>query len=432
MTAYIKTVIERNKKNGNVGISSICSANYYVLSAAMKRSKKDGQPLLIEATSNQVDQYGGYTGMKPDDFKKYIYSIANELQLPADRLILGGDHLGPNRWQEEPAIDAMSKAKVQIMSYVQAGFRKIHLDASMPLQGDTKKDNMPLEIELVADRTAELCAAAEEAAKDAETKPFYVIGTDVPIPGGALTSHEDIRITPVHEVEETIKATRSAFEERGLTDAWQRVIALVAQPGVEFSDTAVFEYRKDKAQPLKEKIKEYPAIAYEAHSTDYQKKEDLRHMVNDHFAILKVGPWLTYAFREAVFALAFIEKEMLTGYASVQLSQLEETIENVMLWKPDYWKKHYHGNEVEQRLARRYSLSDRIRYYWPQKEIQEALNQLFENLTTYKPSLSLLSQYLPLQYEAIRAGEIGNNPLDIVLHKIDLVLQKYIYACGLS
>ncbi|HID39001.1 MAG TPA: D-tagatose-bisphosphate aldolase, class II, non-catalytic subunit [Calditrichaeota bacterium] len=425
-------MIDENKQTGEKGIFSVCSANSYVLLAALMHTKKHNGPLLVEATSNQVDQYGGYTGMKPADFKKYIQDMAEKMNLPQDRVILGGDHLGPNSWQNEPAVTAMNKAKVQIRTYVQSGFRKIHLDTSMPLQGDRKKDTAPLDTELVAMRAAELCSVAEEAVGKSEPRPVYVIGTDVPIPGGALKSEEDIRVTPAEEVEETILATRKAFEKRGLTDAWQRVIALVAQPGVEFSDTKIFEYKRNRAQALKEKITEYPGIVYEAHSTDYQKKEDLRHMVNDHFAILKVGPWLTYSFREAVFALAFIEKEMLAQRRHIKLSHIEETVEKIMLENPEYWKKHYQGTKADQRLARRYSLSDRIRYYWPKKGIKQALNQLFENLTSYEPSLSLVSQYLPLQYEAIRGGEIENNPLDMVLHKIYLVLQKYNYACGLS
>jgi len=432
MSHYIRTVIEHNKLYGSGGLYSICSANYYVLKTAMLRAEKEDIPLLIEATSNQVDQYGGYTGMTPLDFKQYVYNIAAEVNFPSKQIILGGDHLGPNRWQDKSADSAMQKAVVQIKAYVRAGFQKIHLDTSMPLGGDKKKNGLPLEIGLVADRAAELCAAAEEEAKVFAKKPVYVIGTDVPIPGGALETEDDIRVTRAREVEETINTTRRAFVNKVSENAWQRVVAVVAQPGVEFSDAQVFEYNPSKAKNLKRIIKKYSGIAYEAHSTDYQKKEDLRSMVNDHFTILKVGPWLTFAFREAVFALAFIEKEMLASRKGINLSNIEDVIERTMLQRPEYWQNHYHGGENELRLARRYSLSDRIRYYWPLPEIQQALNRLINNLTRHIPALSLLSQYLPLEYEAIREKKIGQNPLDIIFHKIDQVLDKYSYACQSS
>ena len=40
-----------------------------------------------------------------------------------------------------------------------------------------------------------------------------------------------------------------------------------------------------------------------------------------------------------------------------------------MLEEPHWWKKYYEGDPHAQRLARRYSYSDRVRYYWPDPEI---------------------------------------------------------------
>ncbi|MFL1089387.1 class II D-tagatose-bisphosphate aldolase non-catalytic subunit, partial [Acinetobacter baumannii] len=92
--------------------------------------------VLIEATSNQVNQFGGYTGMQPADFRDFVYNIARTVGFPAERIILGGDHLGPNCWQDEPAAVAMEKSIDLIKAYVAAGFSKIHLDASMSCADD--------------------------------------------------------------------------------------------------------------------------------------------------------------------------------------------------------------------------------------------------------------------------------------------------------
>jgi hypothetical protein len=93
------------------GIYSICSAHPWVLAAAMQQAVDDGTPLLVESTSNQVDQYGGYTGMKPADFIRFAHGIAEQVGLPREHLILGGDHLGPNAWRSLPAEEAMRRAE---------------------------------------------------------------------------------------------------------------------------------------------------------------------------------------------------------------------------------------------------------------------------------------------------------------------------------
>ncbi len=109
------------------GIYSICSAHPWVLGAAMQQALDDDTPLLVESTSNQVDQYGGYTGMKPADFVRFAHLIAERVGLPREHLILGGDHLGPNAWRSLPAEEAMQRAEALIDAYVCG---RIHEDPS--------------------------------------------------------------------------------------------------------------------------------------------------------------------------------------------------------------------------------------------------------------------------------------------------------------
>lgn len=423
-------IAELNRTGKPFGIYSVCSANSFVLKAAMLRAKADGSSVLIEATSNQVDQFGGYTGMKPAGFMEYLKQIAAETGLPFGRIIAGGDHLGPNAWQSELSAPAMEKARTLISAYVEAGFEKIHLDASMPCADDPK----PLPEQVVADRAAELALVAEKAfsSNGSVKKPVYVIGTEVPVPGGAKENIKGIEITSPEDVDRVIALNREAFLKRGLAEAWERVAAVVVQPGVEFDEFAVVDYDNGKAAGLSEKILAHPGFVYEAHSTDYQKRTALRQMVGGHFAILKVGPWLTYAMREAVFALAEIEREWLTGKGGTNLSNIRETIEKVMLEHPEYWKKYHRGDENELAFARKFSLSDRIRYYWPRNEIDDALGKLISNLNGRPIPLTLLSQFMPLQYEAVREGRIESNPESLIISRIDNVLGIYSYACDSS
>jgi D-tagatose-1,6-bisphosphate aldolase subunit GatZ/KbaZ len=314
---------------------------------------------------------------------------------------------------------------------VLAGYGKIHLDASMACADDAKI----LPEHVVAERAAVLCEAAEEALKDlppGADPPLYVIGTEVPAPGGESDPGAPPAVTTIESLHHTLQIFQAAFAERGLSAAWQRVIAAVVQPGVEFGDNVVFEYDCSKARSLSAGLPQSPALVYEAHSTDYQPPSALAQMVGDHFAILKVGPWLTFAFREAVFSLSAIEREMLAGRKGPRLSQVPEVLDQVMLQDPSHWRSYYHGDEHELRLSRAYSYSDRCRYYWHEPAVQAEIERLLENLAAHPVPLTLISQYLPLEYEATRAKQIENQPGAIIRYHIQLVLRSYAAACGTS
>jgi len=427
-------LMEANRNGLSKGIYSVCTAHPEVLEASFKQAKKDKSLILIESTSNQVDQYGGYTGMKPIDFVDFVNGIAEKTDFPKNMILLGGDHLGPNPWKNLSAKEAMENAKVLIAEYVKAGYLKIHLDTSMFCaddQGDRKK---PLSDEIVAERSAILCQVAEETwrkFRDGYQKPVYIIGTEVPIPGGAQEEEDEIEPTHPSDAKKTIAITKRHFIDRGLDDAWKRVIGLVVQPGVEFSDDHIFEFQPEKAEDLSKAILEFDRLVYEAHSTDYQTKEKLGNLVKGHFCILKVGPWLTFAYREALLSLEAMEIEIL-GVDNPNLSKLSETIEKTMIIESKYWKPYYHGNAKQQAFKRKYSFSDRVRYYWPFKEVEDAKNKLFSNLTNTGIPLSLLSQYMPIQFYQVSDGSIEATPTELVHSHIQTVTGIYSSACGLS
>jgi D-tagatose-1,6-bisphosphate aldolase subunit GatZ/KbaZ len=403
------------------GICSVCSAHPWVLEAAMEQALADGSHLLIEATSNQVNHQGGYTGMKPEDFRRLVSGIAAAKGFDASRLILGGDHLGPNPWQKLPAAEAMREAERMVEAYVRAGFEKIHLDASMAC-GDERG---PLSDETIARRTAALCAVAERAS--GSRKPVYVIGTEVPVPGGATESLTGLAATSREAAAKTLAVHRRIFAEQGLGGAWPRVIALVVQPGVEFSHLNVIDYKPAGAVHLTELLKGEAGLVYEAHSTDYQQPESYRNLVRDGFAILKVGPALTFAMREALAALATIEAELV---APEKCSRLMEVLERVMLEDPRHWEHHYTGDAHATRLLRRYSYSDRVRYYWTNPRVKEAVAKLIENLRGIAIPETMLSAFLPEQYVAVRAGTLRPDAHALIIHRIRGTLRAYAAACG--
>jgi len=416
---YLDEIVAAQKRGEAKGITSVCSAHPAVIKQTLKVFKTFRVFPLIEATCNQVNQFGGYTGMTPAIFVEYVRGIAKESGVPFENVILGGDHLGPNVWQGEPAEAAMEKAKVLVRDYVQAGFTKIHLDCSMRLADDPEG---PLDVDVSANRAAQLAKAAEQPLSlwergRGEGRLRYVIGTEVPIPGGSTEHEEVLHVTKVEDARQTIEVTREAFLREGLAEAWERVIGLVVQPGVEFGDDVVHPYEPGSARALSKFIEDQPFV-YEAHSTDYQTREALKNLVRDHFAILKVGPVLTFAFREAVYALASIEDELVT---KGRRSNIVQVLDDVMMKHPEHWVKYYRGDEDEQAFKRKYSLSDRIRYYWVQPIVEKALSRLMDNLGNEVLPDSLLEQF---------AGMTHLTAHQVIQNKIDQVLENYLLACG--
>jgi len=428
----LKKIVELQKKGTPTGIYSACSANELVLEACMERAMKDSDYVLIEATANQVNQYGGYTGMKPADFSRFVLSIAEKVNFPADKIILGGDHLGPLTWKGLPAEKAMEEAKELVRQFVLAGFTKIHIDTSMHLGDDDKTKK--LETSVIAKRGAVLAKTAEKAFEELAASnphvmhPVYVIGSEVPIPGGSQGEEEQLQVTSPDDFRETVNLFREEFYGNGLDSAWENVIAIVVQPGVEFGDDSIHEYDRNAAKELCGELKNYPNLVFEGHSTDYQTPDALKEMVEDGIAILKVGPALTFALREALFALNHIENELLKGRNGIELSNFIEVLDEAMVNKPENWIKHYHGNDEKLRLARKYSFSDRCRYYLPVPEVQQALNRLMRNLKTVDIPLSLISQYMPVQYDRIRSGLLGKDPESLAKDRVINCIDQYLYG----
>ena len=411
----IPALIEENRGGRAVGLPCFCTANEHVLRSILEGAATSGFPTVIEATCNQVNQHGGYTGMTPEAFIAWIDELARDARVPMDRLVLGGDHLGPNPWRKEDPSSAMDKARELVRRYAAAGFRKLHLDASMPCGGEP-----PLSFAQVAERAAELCAVAEAHAPD-PTLLVYVIGTEVPVPGGETEEPEALDITSVDRLHDTIETHREAFSGRGLDAAWSRIVSLVTQPGVDFSHTSVHEFEPDAAAPLRDAIGAAPGLSFEAHSTDYQPTEALRALVANRFFFLKVGPELTFRFREAVLALADME-----GWVVERPSRLRETLAERMEANPEHWADYYRGDPARLRMLKLLSYSDRVRYYWNDPEVANALERLLHNLSGGRLTDTVVSQYL----QGVEFGEIPTDPREIVRRRVQSSVNRYFDACG--
>lgn len=393
------------------GITSVCSAHPLVIESALRLAQELNRPVLIEATCNQVNQDGGYTGMTPADFRRFVEGIATRVGFDPARVMLGGDHLGPNPWKDLPAEQAMAKADRMIADFAAAGFTKLHLDTSMGCQGEP----VALPDQTTAERAARLAATAE-AHVSGPLAPVYVIGTEVPVPGGALEELDHLQITAPEAVAETYKVHRDAFIALDLGDAFSRVIALVVQPGVEFADDDVVQFDPGKAQALSGTLQALPGIVFEAHSTDYQAAEGLAALVQDGFAILKVGPWLTFALREALYGLD-AAADALDG--NIPQGRLMAAMDGIMEASPGNWKNYYSGSQRELWLKRHFSYSDRIRYYWPNDNAAAAVDALLSRLDGRTVSEPVFKQYLAC------TGARSRTARPILIEAVQSVLRAY-------
>ena len=347
-----------------MGLVCVCTASPAVIRAALHAAKyyetfgTQERLVSIEATCNQINPTTGYSGLTPKGFASLVGRIAGDVGLSRDKYILGGDHLGPYPWRNLKASDAMRHAKNLVGSFALAGYDKIHVDPSMRCAGDPD----PLPIELIAQRAATLIAYAEDNVVGLPQKPRYVIGAEVPIPGGGH-SKQHVRVSAASDIRHSIDAHYEALKKLGLEDVWKRVVATVVEPGVEFGDDWVVHF--NELAPAVKRLSSPPTgegfvgLRCEVHSTDYQTPQGLKDLVGNGFQILKVGPELTYELRRILYRLDFIWDAI---YAPLYRQPLPAMMADAMKDNPtwlngaypldkDFWKAHV-------------GLTDRVRYYW--------------------------------------------------------------------
>jgi D-tagatose-bisphosphate aldolase class II non-catalytic subunit len=409
-------IIARNRAGEAIAIPSVCTAHPDALEASLTLAETLDQPIVVEATSNQVNQDGGYTGLKPADFIRFVKDIAARTNVSESRILFGGDHLGPQAWRKLPADDAMAKAHQMVADYAAAGFTKIHLDCSEGCAGEPAQ----LPDAITATRSAALAATALQHAPD-PADLLFVIGTEVPPPGGARTDdHGDIPPTTPESAKATLEAHRTAFTAANIP--LDQIGGLVVQPGVEFSPMEVHHLPLARDPHLLDALTDWPRLCLEAHSTDYQHPRAYLRLAQLGFAFQKVGPALTFAWREALYALDTIRAQ--TGWTTGP--SLPDTMEHVMLANPAHWQAHIHG--PEQRLQRHFGLADRIRYYWPAPEATKAVQHLMADLADKRlPDPLLLAHFRADEIAAARESR-HSLPRALALARVQTALRPYFFT----
>lgn len=416
MSERLRDVVARNRAGEAAAIPSVCSAHGDVLRAALLLAERLDRDVVIEATSNQVNQDGGYTGMGPADFIRFVTDMAAADGIDRDRIIFGGDHLGPQVWRKGPVNPAMAKAREMVAGYVLAGFTKIHLDCSEGCAGEADQ----LDDEQAAARAAELAVACRDAAPDPDALT-YVIGTEVPPPGGArMDARGDIPATTPDAAEATLAAHAHAFAERGLTAELEQVAALVVQPGVEFTPMHIHPLPMERDPGLRQAIAPWRGLCLEAHSTDYQRPEVYPRLAELGFAFQKVGPALTFGWRQALYGL-----DHLRGLLGIDAVPIADVMDEIMLARPSHWEGHYRGDDL--RLQRHFGLADRIRYYWPDPTARSAVARLLADLADRAVPEPLLWQVFDRDLLDLAEVLPGTRPERLLLAGVQQQLLPYFF-----
>ena len=189
----IREIIAQHKAGRAVGIYSACSAHPLVIEAALAQARRESGSVLIEATSNQVNQDGGYTGMRPADFSRFVLEIAARLDVPREQVLLGGDHLGPNCWQDLPAEDGDGEVRAAHRRLCRRGLSQDSSGLLDVLRG--RSDRAHRRGRGRAQRRGFAPSPSEPGSAPAEKPPVYVVGTEVPVPGGAQEALTELALT---------------------------------------------------------------------------------------------------------------------------------------------------------------------------------------------------------------------------------------------
>ena len=370
----LATLASRAPDGRRRGITSICSAHPFVIEATpaagggRRRHGADRGDLQPGQPARRLYRHdaGGLPRLR--------LAMAEAAGLPKERILLGGDHLGPNPWKSRPADAAMQESERMVAAYVEAGFTKIHLDTSMACSGDP----VPLPEATIAARAARLAAVAERAAASARRR--------------SSLRHRHRGADPGRRARDASRRWRSpgrrprSRRPNRIATPLPRPASARPWPRDRSGRAAGRGVRQRQRRPLCAAKRRptsaphwarFPASSSRPTPPTTRRAECLAALVEDGFAILKVGPWLTFAMREALYGLDAIAPLSAPADALARSAQWNRSCSA----EPADWQPYYGGSaDGAACLQRHFSYSDRIRYYWPHPQARAAVDLLLLGL----------------------------------------------------
>ena len=398
-------------------LPSFCTSNFLVLKILIKFCKKNKLPLLIETTSNQVNQFGGYTNLTPKKFTKKISLYLKKEKFNQKLFFYGGDHLGPLPWKQFGQLKSLERSKKLIKSYIDSGAQKIHIDTSIKLRNDktfSKKE--------ILKRTQDLF---NNLNLDKINNIFFVFGTEVPFAGGGTNKNQSAAKFPTKST-----INESDFVKKLLLKRfnYNKYFALVIDTNMEFFNQNIIKPNiKNLTEIVKYSTKK--KFYFEAHSTDYQNLNTLKKLVKNNFKFLKVGPELTHCLLKSLFLMEQFENEYIK---EKKRSLFKRKLIKEILSNKTHWKKYYNEKDstvVEKILKGKL---DRARYYLNTTKVNESIRLLEKNINlTKKARISqfLNSKKIHHELDDIKKYKLNNFEFINFIFLKD-TLFKYFKACN--
>ena len=393
-------------------LPSFCTGNIDVLNSIMFFCHLQKLPCLIECTSNQVNQTGGYTKKTPKKFIKEIFDLRKKIKLSKNQLFLGGDHLGPLPWKYYNKKIALKNSINLIESFLKEKFCKIHIDTSIRCKDDNFFNN-----EIIFKRTKDILknSRIKKRLKD----KFLVIGSEVPLSGSG--DNKKIILTNTKQIKNESLKFRQILKELNFKN--KREFGLVVEPGMKYMHSSI---KKPNLKKFKDKTKFSVKnnFVFEAHSTDYQPLNILKKLSQNNFKFLKVGPELTYNYSRSLFYMQNLE----VRFSFRKKSEITKKLFNTMKNNSKYWKNYY-SNKKSQLLLN--SKLDRMRYYLNFKSVVNSINILKKNINKIqkKEMKKILENNIKREYIYYRNKNLTNfETLKLIF--ISKSLEKYFLACG--
>jgi len=392
-------------------LPSFCTSNIDVLNSILFFCHIKKLPCLIECTSNQVNQNGGYTNKNPKIFINEILNISKKINFDKNKLFLGGDHLGPLPWKNKNKDLAIKKSIVLIENFLKEEFCKIHIDTSIKCKDDKYINN-----EIIFDRTSKILSHPK--IKKKIKNKFIIIGTEVPLSGSGDT--EKVVVTKQKQIEDEVRKFRDILKSLKIKN---KLFGLVVEPGMKYNHSSILKPNLSSFSK-KKKLSKKNNFVYEAHSTDYQSQLILKKLVKNNFKFLKVGPELTYNYSRSLFLMHNIEKKI--------YKKNDSNIKNILIAsmkkKNKYWKNYYEKKNPKLLI---HSKLDRMRYYFNIKSVESSVKILKKNINqlNIKKIKSLLSSDMKKEFLFYNKKNLSNYDI-IKLIFISKSLKKYFKACG--
>ncbi|MEX0987698.1 MAG: class II D-tagatose-bisphosphate aldolase, non-catalytic subunit [Bacteroidales bacterium] len=368
---YLLLRIDQLEKETSVKrtIFAACPNSISVLKASLISAKRNNAPIKFAATLNQVDTDGGYTGFTQKEFVDTIREQARIINFTGP-VIIAVDHGGPwlkdrHRLEGYSYEESMNAVKNSFEKAIDAQYDMIHVDPTIDI---TLPKGVPIDIDVVAERTVDLIAHCEAHRKSRGLDRIaYEVGTEE-VHGGLADMNVFTRF---------LNLLRTGLHENKLDDVWPCFV--VGKVGTDLHttmfDPVVARQLTDTVVPYGSRIK-----GHYSDSVDNPEQYPLSGM-----GAANVGPEFTEREYDGLIELHNLEQDLFRKGKVAKISGIKERLWEAVI-ESDRWKKWLNEDESQddfyalEEARQLWLIKTGCRYIWENPEVVAARTKLYANM----------------------------------------------------